>query len=257
MKRQAGTLLPAIFLCVFATHADAMMIPEARVYGTASDGWNIFDRTELYSNTSSLDYAYNGSNAGYANHASGGTNPSLGASAYAITDGTTTNFGAITVPYLYFQWRVAPNDGDANNPRLQIPVMLEIRYTLNQSASGPAHTANNAFFNDDAFGSLWFAPVATPSYPYTPGTHVFHDAAYEDQWNVTYMQLSSHAQCGNMGGIAEIDSLFTGFISVSGAYAADYHIEYDIVESPVPVPAAVWLFGAGLLGMAGLRRKRK
>jgi len=27
--------------------------------------------------------------------------------------------------------------------------------------------------------------------------------------------------------------------------------------SPVPVPAAVWLFGSGLLGLAGFARRRK
>ncbi|MDH3590183.1 MAG: VPLPA-CTERM sorting domain-containing protein, partial [Gammaproteobacteria bacterium] len=27
--------------------------------------------------------------------------------------------------------------------------------------------------------------------------------------------------------------------------------------APVPVPAAVWLMGSGLLGLAGMRRRRK
>jgi hypothetical protein len=256
MKKQVATLLPAFFLCAFVAQAEAMTIPEARIYGQADDGWNTFDHTELYSNTSSLSHEFNGANVGYANYAFGGVNPALGASAYVISDGTTTNFGVITVPYLYFQWRVAPNDGVANVPS-QIPVMLEIQYTLSQSKSGPASTSNNAFFNDGAFGYLWFAPVATQSYPYTPGTHVFQDDAFVNNWNTTYMQLSSFAQSGNAGGVAEIDSTFTGFLSVPGDYTSDYHIEYNIVAAPVPVPAAIWLLGSGLLGIAGLRRKHK
>ncbi|MEW6518674.1 MAG: VPLPA-CTERM sorting domain-containing protein [Thermodesulfobacteriota bacterium] len=254
MKKQAAAMLLAIFLCGFATHAGAMTIPEARVYGQADDGWNTFDHTELYSNTSSLSHEFRGVNTGYANHAFGGDNPSLGASAYAITDGTTTNFGAITVPYLYFQWRVAPNEGVANVPS-QIAVMLEIQYTLSRSITWPGFTGNDAYFNDSAFGYLWFAPVATPSYPYTPGDYVFHDDAYINNWNTTYMQLSAHAQTGNVGGMAEVESTFTGFLSLPEAYASDYHIEYKTVEAPVPVPAAVWLLGSGLLGLAGLRRK--
>jgi hypothetical protein len=30
----------------------------------------------------------------------------------------------------------------------------------------------------------------------------------------------------------------------------------DVTTSPVPVPAAFWLMASGLLGMAGLRKKR-
>lgn len=97
MKRQAVIFLLAIFLGVFATQAGAMTIPEARVWGTASDGWNIFDHTELYSHTSSLSYEYNGPNAGYANYASGDGDHALGGPpAYAVTDGTTTNCGGNT-----------------------------------------------------------------------------------------------------------------------------------------------------------------
>ena len=39
------------------------------------------------------------------------------------------------------------------------------------------------------------------------------------------------------------------------AYTAD--IEFNNVTSVVPVPAAVWLFGSGLLGLMGIARKRR
>jgi len=32
---------------------------------------------------------------------------------------------------------------------------------------------------------------------------------------------------------------------------------FDAIASPVPVPAAVWLFGSGLLGMVGVARRRR
>ena len=32
---------------------------------------------------------------------------------------------------------------------------------------------------------------------------------------------------------------------------------FNAIASPVPVPAAVWLFGSGLLGMIGVARRRR
>jgi hypothetical protein len=40
-----------------------------------------------------------------------------------------------------------------------------------------------------------------------------------------------------------------------GALEKGYIIEYN--TNPVPVPAAVWLLGSGLIGLAGIRRKFK
>jgi len=111
--------LSAVLMFVSVAQATAMTMPEARIWGRADDGWNTFDANIQYSATNSLSYAYNGGLAGYANHVSGGNTQSLGASAYATTDGITPNVnnGAIAVPYLYFQWRVVRNDGGSGGSR--------------------------------------------------------------------------------------------------------------------------------------------
>lgn len=36
-----------------------------------------------------------------------------------------------------------------------------------------------------------------------------------------------------------------------------YVIEYESATAVVPVPAAVWLFGSGLLGLAVVARRKK
>ena len=46
---------------------------------------------------------------------------------------------------------------------------------------------------------------------------------------------------------------FFGFADVSAPELGQYGIEI----SQVPVPAAVWLFGSGLIGFAGVARRRK
>ena len=33
-------------------------------------------------------------------------------------------------------------------------------------------------------------------------------------------------------------------------------LNYEFITTPVPVPAAVWLFGSGLLGLIGVARKK-
>lgn len=58
-----------------------------------------------------------------------------------------------------------------------------------------------------------------------------------------------------------IDKLtFDSFGGVDAGYIVGGGTNFamdDFAFSPVPVPAAVWLFGSGLLGVAGLRRTRK
>ena len=49
-------------------------------------------------------------------------------------------------------------------------------------------------------------------------------------------------------------------IATSYTAFSDYYYEawqFDLTTSPVPVPAAVWLFGSGLLGLIGAARRRK
>ena len=36
-----------------------------------------------------------------------------------------------------------------------------------------------------------------------------------------------------------------------------YGIEISLQTSPVPVPAAIWLFASGLIGLIGISRKKE
>ena len=38
---------------------------------------------------------------------------------------------------------------------------------------------------------------------------------------------------------------------------AGYNANFNFTAPAVPVPAAVWLFGSGLLGLVGVARRRK
>ena len=91
-----------------------------------------------------------------------------------------------------------------------------------------------------------------------------------------FVTLSGTGTTGLDGNIDSglIDGVFTGgtlgglggafvFDPVAGSFAVSVFgstvitVVGDLTVAPVPVPAAVWLMGSGLLGLAGMRRRRK
>ena len=49
---------------------------------------------------------------------------------------------------------------------------------------------------------------------------------------------------------------FFGFADVSAPKLGQYGIEISQVPAAKPVPAAVWLFGSGLIGLVGMTRRK-
>lgn len=82
-----------------------------------------------------------------------------------------------------------------------------------------------------------------------PGAFVFgHSADIGATWSA---EAASWTQV--------FPSLFPDIWSIKYAYGTDVKTAYLLVKnvSPVPVPAAVWLFGSGLIGLAGVARRRR
>ena len=62
-------------------------------------------------------------------------------------------------------------------------------------------------------------------------------------------------------------SALTNFVKTEGYRAAfDPAGDFSVVEwtcnggvcpSPVPIPASIWLFGSGLIGLVGIARRKK
>lgn len=50
---------------------------------------------------------------------------------------------------------------------------------------------------------------------------------------------------------------FTTTASMGDAFTTSDITSGDILNQPVPVPAAVWLFGSGLIGLIGIARRKK
>jgi hypothetical protein len=67
--------------------------------------------------------------------------------------------------------------------------------------------------------------------------------------------------CGNTCEVGDSFTLDYNAVVPSGSFigvAYQFHITGTIGEQTViPIPAAVWLFGSGLLGLVGVARRRK
>jgi hypothetical protein len=61
---------------------------------------------------------------------------------------------------------------------------------------------------------------------------------------------------GDSTDITFADSAFGGFVAPGGIPVVVDYVPGQVTVSPVPVPAAVWLFGSGLLGLVGVARRR-
>lgn len=73
-------------------------------------------------------------------------------------------------------------------------------------------------------------------------------------WDVCTVCGSYTSTDGPAGNPANPDGV-TGYGMLDGAFPS-FNANFDFV-APVPVPAAVWLFGSGLVGLVGVARRRR
>jgi len=104
---------------------------------------------------------------------------------------------------------------------------------INFSSFRLAANLDGGTYNFDV--SLW--PIATPPTP--TSSYNLVDSSYQLIWEVPFTIM--------------VDIPLVGLQEVLGTVSVD--LTGNV--SAVPVPAAVWLFGSGLLGLAGLARRRK
>ena len=72
--------------------------------------------------------------------------------------------------------------------------------------------------------------------------------------NFSLTDFDYYALAGVNGAPADFSSFFTGFDDGAFLYG---EWQTTVTLTPVPVPAAVWLFGSGLIGLIGIARRRQ
>jgi hypothetical protein len=120
---------------------------------------------------------------------------------------------------------------------------FSVTFGVDQLSNYTLNGALNAIFYDSgAYVKLW-----------ENGTEIFASAPYAtNYWGDGSGNFSQSGQF-IAGNTYKLDLY-------SYAIFSDYHYEswqFNMSTTPVPVPAAVWLLGSGLVGLAGFRRKLK
>lgn len=141
-------------------------------------------------------------------------------------------------------------------------IHVDSDYAGNYNTRGTYHMTNygvgpNSFRFDfdapvSAFGFLWGAA------DYTWTLSAFNGS---DLLETLILDPTTSSNSGDYFGIAHAGITHATLISNGGDFGTDYvFIDNFTVNnanvSAVPVPAAVWLFGSGLVGLLGFNRKR-
>ena len=124
--------------------------------------------------------------------------------------------------------------------------------------SGPAGTSGFTVFRKDSNGNI------LETYAHDPVT--LYENASSPRVGIPLWDLTIDATVGD---IIEVDSAIFSKIYLDGeredgsefdwqGYASlELHTGVDVASSPVPIPAAIWLLGSGLLGLVAIRRSDK
>lgn len=133
------------------------------------------------------------------------------------------------------------------------------------TAAGPGAFVSYVFadnlINPPGFGPVTAAlQIKTQGTPLDTSSVILQDGATTNIWTPDSSTLLS-----NSGGVqewlflwdlsADISTYFFSY-TATGAHMSLDQVAIDIGPSPVPVPAAIWLFVSGLLGMVGVARRK-
>lgn len=123
-----------------------------------------------------------------------------------------------------------------------------LQYTATTVASPPWDPGG--FVNDANAASGVVDYVFTT---YTPGGGLFPN------FDIATISFNVIGAVGTSTAITFADSAFGGFVAPGSVPVAVTYVDalVSVTASAVPVPAAVWLFGTGLLGLAGVARRNK
>jgi len=176
------------------------------------------------------------------------------AEAYYDTDADITLLADANYAGTTMNWTDANNWAAGLDPYGSGIMDWRLPTALNQDDSGPCVGANctgsemgNLFYN--VLGGVWGNPITT--------THnalysLFSNVQATDYWSATQYD-SSNAWWFDFSGGNQFYALNTNRFYAWAVHSGDV----GGALTTVPVPAAAWLFGSGLLGLIGVARRNR
>ena len=173
-----------------------------------------------------------------------------------ITMGTGTGSSVMLTEYNGFQFT-----SDNSLERVDA-----INFNMFATASGPAYSGPYALTNN-VLGNILITDIDGDAFSFeslfiknwalgpTPETHNIRGfLGGTEVASVSFEIMDAWQQV--VGNFSNIDTLMIDVTKASGE--TDLFMMDDLVLGPVvPVPAAVWLFGSGLIGLIGVVRRKR
>ncbi|MGD0886691.1 MAG: choice-of-anchor E domain-containing protein [Thermodesulfovibrionales bacterium] len=193
---------------------------------------------DLSSDTQS--FSFNGSTTPY----------SLSLNSFNIALGTLTDISLTLVTNITPQVQLINFTSSSQN-------FTNAESTTPFTLTGPGSTVVNATASTGLINGTAVAPqynISTFSGPTVQQTQTIDIASAI--WN-QYEGTGSLAFQAAIGPFTSSASFTPGTLAVggNGSVNGDVTIDYTYTAVPTPIPAAVYLFGSGLLGLVGIRRK--
>jgi len=133
-----------------------------------------------------------------------------------------------------------------------------LSYGVRASVIPPAFLDITAIVSDAG----WLLPETIAPTPPTDVVDVFDGTIGTGRgglvalFDITFEVKGAGTTTFSMGDVFPDNASFDGFVAEDG-FVADGSINYlDTEISTIPIPAAAWLFGSGLIGLVGVARKR-
>lgn len=119
-------------------------------------------------------------------------------------------------------------------------------------------STSGTLFDDDIF-SIHHVGKGNPSFDISVIDELFSDNGSVDLTGTTGDTIRSSLTLSTFS-IAQVEAQLFYTSPYSGLATAGANFDYfdmDFTTTPVPIPAAIWLLGSSLVGLAGIRRKFK